>query len=412
MIPPSPVSGLGRAPLVLASIALCLLAGLMASRSCTVVADERVVRVAPQAELPPWKPGPNWATAPEPVRPSGRALQIPIYPAWTRKQAEELFVIGAYEIFDPLCGKLWKPNLTLNQGLPEYDGGKVTFVTNSLSMREDEEVREKRPTLRVLVTGDSHTDGVCHNSESFPNLAEKALRQRAHAEAVQRGESFDPQAIEVLNAGKGTFSFFNYLGLLERRLDLKPDVFVVTVYGGNDFEEVLWPWHDYGYDGPRPEGAGRYLEQIEAAKKVQKRCLSQALVSLKLFDTYPEQQEIAVRAGAAVMEKIQALCRERGIRLLVLYLPSRPDVEPLHPDLKLRKLLAALELETAALASTDRMADQLLAKLAGLGIETVDLRPVFLQSKESAYWNFDWHINLVGHRLAAGALVKALSMRQ
>jgi hypothetical protein len=404
-------SGLGRAPVVLGSIALLVVGTLLVLRGCPVEAGRTVVRVERQAVAPAWRPGPNWATAPAPQVGPGGPISIPIYPAWTKKQAEELFLLAPAEMYDPLCGKLWKPNLKLPQVVAGYEG-KVVFVTNSLSFREDEEVQEVKPLYRVLVAGDSHTDGVCNNSESFPNLCEVALRQRARNEAAQRGQSFDPQWIEVLNGGKGTFSFFNYLGLLQRRIDLRPDVFVVTVYGGNDFYEVVWPWHDYGNDGPRTAGVANHMDKVEAAKQVHERCLSQALVSLKFFDLYPAEQEVAVRAGATVMEKIQALCRERGIRLIVMYLPSRPDVEPLNPDLKLRRLLAALELDTGALASTDRMADQFLAKLAGLGIETIDLRPVFAASKDSAFWSFDWHINLLGHRLAAGALHKALCLRK
>ena len=405
-------TGLGRAPIALATCAGLVVVSLFTARGCSVEAGGNVLRVVPQVEAPPWKPGVHWATAPAPVPREGGPLAIPIYPAWTKKQAEELFAIGPYEMFDPLCGKLWKPNLSLPQNFPEYEGGRIVFATNSLSMREDGEVRSKQPLLRILVTGDSHTDGVCNNRESFANLAEAELRRRAGDEAAERRERFDPESIDVLNAGKGTFSFFNYLGLLERRLDLRPDVFVVTVYGGNDFEEVLWPWHDYGNDGPRPAGSAPYADRIEAARQINGRPLSQALVSVKLFSAYPAEQDVAVRAGAAVMEQIRDLCRERGIRLIVLYLPSWPDIEPTLPSLKLRKLLEALELTPEALAVTDRLADRWLAKQKELGIETIDLRPAFKASKTSAYWTADWHINLVGHRIVADELIKALCQRR
>jgi hypothetical protein len=422
---------LDRLMIGLGASALVLVAALFGLHHCGAVPERNPGRepgrasqrapapapsVAPSALPTPaassWRPGPNWATrAAQKPGPDG-PLKLPLYPRWTKEQAEALFAIGPKEQYDPLCGKLWLPNERFTNRFPEYPGGEIEYVTNSRSLREDEEVRAEKPVLRVLVAGDSHTDGVCSNAESFANLTEKALVRRAQIEASSRGERFEPRWIDVLNAGKGTHSFFNYLGTLERNLDLDPDVFVVTVYGGNDFEELSWAWHGYGFDGPSPEGAARYRPQLVKAKRVHAQSLPQALMSLKFFAAYPREREIALRAATTVMERIQALCRERGIHLIVLYLPSRPEVEPENPDLSLPALLSAFELTPAALDTTRAMANQFLARIAELGIEAVDLRPAFLESKESPYWSWDWHINLVGHRLVAGALSQALCARK
>jgi hypothetical protein len=121
-----------------------------------------------------------------------------------------------------------------------------------------EEVRGlQQPALRILVTGDSHTDGVCNNSESFTNLLEAELS------AAHPGE-----AIEALNAGKGAYSFYNYLGVLERLLPLRPDVFVVAVYGGNDFVESLALRHTFEHGAPPTRASRR-----------RKRCAGRASLS-------------------------------------------------------------------------------------------------------------------------------------
>lgn len=358
-----------------------------------------------------WQPGPGWVRRPEPqVGPSG-PLTLPLYPPWTEKQAKSLFIIGPKEIYDPLCGKIWQPSVRFFQPFAEYPGGKIEFVINSRAVREDDELRAEKPLLRVLVAGDSHTDGVCENPLSFANQCEAALIRRARDEAKTRGEHFDPKWIDVINGGKGTHTFFSYLGTLERLLDVDPDVFVVTVYGGNDFEEISWQWHARGNDGPSPGGVSKFQRQLKAAEKIQPLAMSQSLVSIKFFEAYPNERAIVLRAASEVMEKIQALCRERGIKLIVLYLPSRPEVEPHHPDARVPELLAAFQLDETALETTRKLANRFLGRMAELGIEAIDLRPVFQASEQSAYWNQDWHISLVGQRLVASVLARALCMR-
>ncbi|MEO6711406.1 MAG: SGNH/GDSL hydrolase family protein [Planctomycetota bacterium] len=402
--------GLGRLPWVLFGIAACFALLLLALKS-RASGDVDTVVLKAAGPLPAWKPGTGWATATPPALHAGEAMTIPRYPPWTDVQATNLFVPGSNELVDPWCGKLWKPNIHFTMVFPEHPDKAIHFDTNSRSMREDTDPLATKPALRVLVAGDSHTDGVCNNSESFPNLTEAWLRTRAEMQAKARGQTLDPSSIEVLNAGKGTHSFFNYLGVLEKNLDLQPDVFVVNIYGGNDFEEVLSPWHFFFNKGNRPPGAARYEAEITAAVKVRKPALAQAMISVKYFDANPDQKAVAVQAASDIFVQIQALCRERGIRLIVLYLPPWQDVEPNKPEVQLRQLLNALKLEPKALASTGEMADQLLARLSDLGIETVDLRPTIRAAPKSAYWSTDWHINLLGHQLIARVLTKVLSER-
>ncbi len=403
--------GLGRLAWGLGGVAFAIAGVLLASSLRPVHENGDTVRVIPAGELPAWKPDLHWASSLPPVRHAGEAIKLPIYPPWSESQARQLFTPGEFDIFDEYCGKLYQPNIRFSVPFAEYPRKQIEFVVNSLSMREDDEPLAVKPQLRVLVAGDSHTDGVCQNCESFPNLTEAALRERASAESTQRKANFDPRSIEVLNAGKGGHSFFNYLGTLERNLDLEPDVFVVTVYGGNDFHELLSAWHTYRNDGKRPPGAASYPDEIKAAQAISSQGLNQAFYELKYFDVYPEQMRIALDCAVEVCGQIQALCRERGIRLIVLYLPPRQEIEPDNPALNIRKLLRALKLEPAALANATRLGDEFLSRVAESGIEHLDLRPAFRQAGESLYWNADWHINLAGQRVVARELVRTLSAR-
>src|SRR5690606_18882269 len=84
------------------------------------------------------------------------------------------------------------PNLEVRVPWPEHPNGEYVMRTNALGMREDEEVDPCRPDLRILVTGDSHTDGICANSESFCNRLEARL-------AAEDGG----RTVEALNAAAG-----------------------------------------------------------------------------------------------------------------------------------------------------------------------------------------------------------------
>jgi hypothetical protein len=269
--------------------------------------------------------------------------------------------------------------------------------TNSLSMREDEEPAAVKPDLRVLVTGDSHTDGACDNSESWANRLEALLR------AARPGRS-----VEVLNAGTGSYSFYNYLGVLQKYLVLRPDVFVVCVYGGNDWGEALAPWHLY-QGTPRAVGEKDYWERIFAAQKVREgwgnNAINQSHNQYIHFQTFPEQVENALRAGLAVMQEIAGLCSKNGVRLVCLYLPPAVDVQYALNAEGFDEVGRALQLDPHALEVTNRLADRFGAALRERGVEFVDLRTRFAGQTERLYWNADLHINLRGNDEAARALL-------
>ena len=319
------------------------------------------------------------------------------FPPWPEELARQLFPIDDAATFDPWCGFRHASNLDMPQRLAEYPGGHFNRRTNSLGLREDAELPERAPQLRILVTGDSHTDGVCANSEGFANLLEHAL-----------GLSIaDAAPVDVINAGKGGFSFCNYYGVLARFLELglAPDVFVIAVYGGNDFEEILQV-HYATHGGVRPPGKALYGSQIMAAKRVSSPALAQGLISVKYFARQPEQKHVAVGSALEWLDRTNKLARSRGIEFVVVYLPSWFEAAAEIPPME--ELLKALELTRADLHSTTELADSLLAGLDARGVQTLDLRAEFRAAGAAAYWKADLHISLVGQRIVAAALEHAL----
>ena len=279
--------------------------------------------------------------------------------------------------------------------LEEHPEGRFHYTTNSLGMREESEPAEEHPDLRILVTGDSHTDGVCNADESFSNRLEALLAARDA-----------DRSVEVLNAGAGGFSFYNYVGVLDRFAELEPDVFVVAIYGGNDFLECLKLRH-YFDRTQRPVPRAAYWERVDRVRAEIPRgsaFLSQAFSQLAYLDEFPDQAALAEDTALAALEELDRTCRERGVRLVVAYIPPLPAVKPEAIDF-LPRLLDILELDQADVELPGRIADAIGSRARELGVAWVDLRPAFRASDELLYWKEDLHIDLRGHTVVADELL-------
>ncbi|MFN0006531.1 MAG: hypothetical protein ACKVXR_01385 [Planctomycetota bacterium] len=286
--------------------------------------------------------------------------------------------------------------------MKEVPKGVWAMKTNSLGLREDAEPLAEKPDLRILVTGDSHTDGVCENDASFPHVLQRELAR------MHPGKS-----IEALNAGKGSFNFYNYLGQLEKFLFLDPDAFVVAVYGPNDFAEVLPPYH-YFEGTPRQPGAARYWPLVEKALAIDKSWLAQDGLSLKYFQQHPDEVAVALRAAKEAAMDIQELCEARGIQPVFVYLPGMLDTYRrsgrTDPDLQglAERLYEAIELSPEDARVHDRMGDEFLAFLAQREIPTLDARAVFSGQPHRFYWLEDHHIDVTAQQAIGKALAPIL----
>jgi hypothetical protein len=282
---------------------------------------------------------------------------------------------------------------------PEHPEGRWTVATNSLGLREDGEPMLRKPHLRILVAGDSHAEGVCNNPESLAHVLGRALSERHPG-----------KYIESINAAKGGYTFYNYLGTLQKFLYLEPDVFVVAVYGPNDFEEVLTPYH-YFSGTTRAPGSALYWPQVENALAICAPWLAQDGNSLKYFQEQPSEIKEALHAAEEATLDIQDICKASKIALIYVYIPGRFDAEDPaclasaeNPELA-QQLYAALEVRPESTKVHDNMANVLLSFLAEQQIPALDLRAVFRQNKGPFYWALDHHINLNAHRIIGESLV-------
>jgi lysophospholipase L1-like esterase len=107
--------------------------------------------------------------------------------------------------------------------------GKWEFRTNAQGFRDDEDYKYEKPAgqRRILVLGDSHTQGYeVHQSATFAKVLERRLRQ----------EGLDAQ---VLNTGISGFGTAEELMFLEHEgMKFHPDV-VVLAFFENDFDDSV-----------------------------------------------------------------------------------------------------------------------------------------------------------------------------
>lgn len=338
-----------------------------------------------------------------------RATQSPIAPTPTNENdpdeppplVREEIPVETARMFFPLSGlgrpynpKFFfarPPDVHWDVEWPEHPNGKYETRTNEIGIREDVPVRAEHPNLRVIVTGDSHTDGVCSNSESFPNVLERLLAER------------DPKrSVEVLNMGIGGYNFWNYLGVLEHWAPiLKPDVFVIACYGGNDFYETL--------------GLERYFHKRKAGKASRlpipllelqgTGMVSQEFLQTGMMLSNPEDVKIAIDTANAITREILAIAAKQGCRVILLYIPPPSVGQPSDLKEELDRILPLTDWKPEELATPSRLADGWLAYGKKRGVPILDLRPIFLAETKPLYWRADRHINLLANEIIAKALL-------
>ncbi len=112
---------------------------------------------------------------------------------------------------------------------------KKILRTNNLGLRRDTPTALQKPPggLRILVLGDSQSEGIVENAETYAALVESALGR------VRR--------TEVLNAATSGYSpLLSYLWWERYGASLQPDAVLLALYTGNDLGELLGQKQDFG----------------------------------------------------------------------------------------------------------------------------------------------------------------------
>lgn len=297
------------------------------------------------------------------------------------------------EKFDPQCYTWAVSHQDRSFRFEEYPGAEIEVKTNDMGFRKSVDVLTEAPDLRVLVTGDSHTAGVVPNHEQFPNVLERQLSDLA------------PElTIECLNGGKGAFDFYHYVGVLEKFLHLEPDVFVVAVYGGNDFKGGVQCFRFFNELGPQRSTDKAKRKLKSQLPKLNRGFASQDMLQVIHFWLHPEAIEVADAIARQALTTIQRICDENDIEFMLVYIPPCREVSPdtLRPWTDM--VTKALEFTPEDLEVTGGLAQRMMGLATERQIDLLDMGPIFAEQEELCYWRSDLHINTLGHRLIAEGL--------
>jgi hypothetical protein len=300
---------------------------------------------------------------------------------------EEMFpsAKGLY-VFDSDSILLLAPKREEEWSWPEHPAGVVTIRTNNLGLLESVRTSQQKAGSRVLVAGDSHLM-VVDAEESFPNLVEQRLRNGPYPDS------------EVLSSGVGYTSPPLHLQRLRRFLYLDPDVFVLSVFTGNDFLDQLTLDYDLGKSS-RPDLGEGYNNRLSDCRS---RALYQGLNQTHFFVHWPGTEQLALDNMLAVFEETRALCEEKEIELVVVLLPTKFDVDG-DDDEAMAQALTALELGDDDRGANRRLALRLAQALEQRGIRCVDPFEAIRDEPEPCFWRKDYHLSSKGHAMVAQVL--------
>jgi hypothetical protein len=212
------------------------------------------------------------------------------------------------------------------------------------------------------------------------------------------------RSVECLNGVKGGYSFYNYIGVLEKVLPLKPDVFVMAVFGGNDFVGVVNLFRYYEGLKAGAVGSDYSKEVTDKLRRRNSMYFAQDLSQTLVFARDPTAKEHARAASCLLTVGMQQICEQNDIRLICLYIPDCTTVQSRFFPKEITPVLEQLKGPAFATNHTNEVVDAYLAFLREQGIESIDMREAFRANPVPSYWKTDFHLNTEGHRLIAERL--------
>lgn len=370
----------------------------------------------------------------------------PIFPGGARTLS--------FSLPDPLLGWRHEPDFSQRYGWPEHPDGYITIATNNLGLREDGPSGEvpEPGVLRVLALGDSHTDGLLNNDESWPNVLEK-LGEAEHG------------PWEVLNAGVTGYQPWHYYTWWQQygRV-LRPDLVLLAYYLGNDlpsggsFTDSESTTDALSEEGPGDAASAETSTLVRLARGLRHRCRLCALASLighRLVLDGPTYEESLFVAGADEEQQERYLAAVRycigclwqsieqqwrldgseaayaeelgmtreiflrlrdevwsdGATLGVILLPTKMQIEP-EALARARETARILGMQDVDTALEDRLRIDLRSLLLELEIPAIDVQDALeterAETGNKLYYDADWHLTPAGSRVVAEAVREAL----
>ncbi len=294
--------------------------------------------------------------------------------------------------YDPLLHLRPTPNFQMDIPFGELPSGELEVRINSLGLCHEAEPSSTGVDLRILVTGASNIQGLCASDETAVHHLETALSEKRPG-----------QSVEVLNAGCGTYNFYNFLAVLERHADLDPDVFVVGVYSGNDFFGGVKLWRYFSGMGAALGGPFLPHPMLDQGRGMQLLGLELGQVIHTLNN--PEDENLMLCCACSITAEIDRICKERDIGLVFACIPGPMTGQPHAMAEERADAESRLGLPADAINVSDRIVDRWLAFVASRGSVACDIRPEIRKANVPLYFPRDGHLNLDGQELVARTIL-------
>lgn len=307
-----------------------------------------------------------------------------------------------YYLADTIAGHIHQPNFQKEFKWPEHPKGIMIQKTNNMGFKKDTDTKIEKiaNTFRVLVTGDSHIDGVVYNSESYPNQLEELVNKNAS----------DSLRYEFINAGAGYYGPQNYFGALKRFKELKPDMFIVTIYTGNDFLDAVRIENENGRLQV-PERKDDYYYDLWAVDEKYSGFTGQLMNQVKFFKKFPEFKITTISITQNYLTLIKEYCVENNIQLFIVLLPTKVDVEPKKDEARIKEVQEILKFTIEDIKINQALTQEMIKWLKANNLNYVDLHENWKENSidEELFWKADYHLNHNGHRRIAEIIQPLIS---
>jgi len=283
---------------------------------------------------------------------------------------------------------------------PPTEGGKDHIVrrSNNLGLVRADDVTTLATGPRALLVGDSHLMGVVSNADNASDLLEKRLRAGGRAGAA------------VYNGSCGFYSLYQeVLRLRSLAETLKPDLFVVVCFLGNDFVELEDAGSPHLDDAlverpadpsPPPETTSERTRWLALPEEM---LFWQGMNQAAYFHLHPERFEPVCAKAKRSLELLRELAKGRGARALLVLLPSYDLVFPGRVE-----ALGDAARQAVATGANGRLRDFVTKAADELGIPLVDMLRAFRADGREDLYATDYHVFLRGHALLAEWMAPAV----
>lgn len=356
------------------------------------------------------------------IRPEALPLQPLVDLGFTEKdkamkdKVEHMFVDKYNE--DKELGLIRKPNLSFEIKAPEFSYFVRTDSRGFLNTQDE----TLYANADIVTVGDSFTEGVGVAIEfSYPRQLAKILNMR------------------VLNLGHGSYDCYQYPIVLKRYgVQSHPNVVIITVWDWNDLQLRYPPWNEYckthGYISV--ENFFRHIEKSESRKnsiytvayfnylKEQLKIIFDKYMALWNYGSYrgvysngrwfrgPVTSVIAysgnhlqkcLRYFDEYISDVKKLSQEYHFRLIIAYVPSKELMYSYFMSLPPNE------------KTKDQMKEAVIAEVKKMGIELIDMTPIFVESLKGGvmpFYTIDAHLNKEGYKIMANSIANYLRSAQ